>query len=70
ILARHAFSEAAGTCAGYTIKEVMDYYKMQVKRCAGDKAHLGIVKTGCGGDGMVLVHNFIPPHTSLGEKIV
>ncbi|KAJ3406049.1 hypothetical protein HDV05_006190, partial [Chytridiales sp. JEL 0842] len=44
ILARHAFSEAAGTCSGYTLKEVMEFYTMQVKKRAEGETHLRIVR--------------------------
>ncbi|KAJ3410546.1 hypothetical protein HDV05_003648 [Chytridiales sp. JEL 0842] len=69
ILARHAFSEAAGTCAGYNIKHLMDYYSMQIRKVSKEEAHLGIVRAA-ESDGVVLTHSFAPRRTALGQKII
>ncbi|KAJ3415095.1 Ras GTPase ras2 [Chytridiales sp. JEL 0842] len=68
-LARHAFSEAAGTCGGYTMKNVMAYYTTQLRKVSDTEAHFAIVEAGeC--KGVTLVDAYIPKKTSLGQKIV
>ncbi|KAJ3415096.1 hypothetical protein HDV05_005504 [Chytridiales sp. JEL 0842] len=69
ILARHAFSEAAGTCGHYTMKHVMAYYTTQLRKVSETEAHFAIKKAGeC--QGVTLVDAYIPKKTSLGQRIV